>query len=153
MFKRLKQTALVLAVFLGAMIIVGVLVDAVLPTHWQPVQASVQSANIASVRKGTPGWAIQADASYEFDGRVYETRRDVLVDADRDVVLDALDDWPSGREFTLYVNMDAPESVSLYPDGGRSGAVAAAVILTPALIVMIGFIVLLIRRRREAVST
>jgi hypothetical protein len=113
MFKRLKQMALVLAVFVGAMIIVGVLVDAVLPRHWQPVQASVQSANIASIRMGTPEWAIQADARYEFHGRVYETRRDVFVDADRDVALDALDDWPAGREFTLYVNMDAPESVSL----------------------------------------
>ncbi|KDA04187.1 hypothetical protein [Hyphomonas oceanitis] len=70
MFKRLKQTALVLAVFFGAMIIAGVLVDAVLPRHWQPVQAIVQTVNIASVRKGTPGWAIQADARYEFDGRV-----------------------------------------------------------------------------------
>ena len=93
MFKRLKQMALVLAVFVGAMIIVGVLVDAVLPRHWQPVQASVQSANIASIRMGTPEWAIQADARYEFHGRVYETRRDVFVDADRDVALDALDDW------------------------------------------------------------
>ncbi|KDA04188.1 hypothetical protein [Hyphomonas oceanitis] len=77
----------------------------------------------------------------------------MFVNADRDVALDALDDWPAGREFTLYINMDAPGSVSLYPDGGRGGMVAAAVVLAPALVIVIGFIVFLIRRRRKAVST
>tara|TARA_R110001606_G_scaffold111044_5_gene237398 strand:+ start:1260 stop:1721 length:462 start_codon:yes stop_codon:yes gene_type:complete len=146
----LKRAAIVLTVFLGSMILVGCLVNWAFPGHWEPVEATVQDAHIESVRNGTPQWAVRAAAQYLVDGITYDTREDVFIHSDRTIADDALNDWPAGRTFTLYVNRDAPGSTSLVADGGREALVVASVALTPAFVSIIAFILFLMRRRRGA---
>ena len=149
MFRRLKQIGLVVVVLLGSMIAMGVIVSAIFPSDWQPVQATVQSTHIESVRNGVPEWAVRADLAYEVSGETYETWQDVFTNTDREVSVAELENWPQGRELTLYVNTASPTATSLYPDGGQEGAVVAAVILTPALVGLIWFVAFLISRSRR----
>jgi hypothetical protein len=96
----------------------------------------------------TPSWALQIVASFEISGRRHEGRVDVFRDPERSVTEAEASKWPAGRTFTLYSNANNPESVSLAPDGGRQAAVVTAVILTPLVVLTIGFVVFLFRRIR-----
>ncbi|KCZ87353.1 DUF3592 domain-containing protein [Hyphomonas johnsonii] len=149
MLKRLKQAGLGLVVLLTAMILVGSLVAALFPADWHAVQATVQSTRIESVRNGVPEWAVRVEATYEMSGRTYDTQKDVFTNTDRDLSVAELENWPQGRDLTLYANVKSPGTTSLSPDGGREAAVVVAVMLTPALTFFIWLVAFVIFRRRR----
>jgi Protein of unknown function (DUF3592) len=145
---RLSRVLLAVAVLGGLMLIVGFAVSLLYPDDWRPVAATVRASHIESTRPGTVQWTLMVDAAYVVDGRAYETNSDVFRDSDRAVTEAEAGKWPAGRTFMLYVDTDNPRSVSLVPDGGREAATVTAVILTPLLVIMIGFVVLLARQVR-----
>ncbi len=143
---RLKFVLLALAVVAGAMLVVGSAVALLYPDDWRRVEATVQGAHIESTRPGTPQWALRVDSTYEVDGKTYETASDVFHDPEYSVAEAQIGKWPPGRSLTLYFDAENPHSVSLVPDGGREAMTVMAVVLTPLVVIIIAFCVLLARQ-------
>lgn len=141
------------AIVAGSMLAVGWAVGSCYPHDWQPTDANVLSTGIESVRYGNLQWALMVEAAYEVSGRSYATRRDVFHDVDRDVVEAEARNWPPGRSFRLYVNAKNPGSASLVPDGGREATVVTAVLLTPMLVGLVAFGLMILRRPRASDNT
>ncbi len=147
---RIRRGLFWTAIVLGCMFVAGHAVHSLYPDDWLRVEATVQSATIENAIVGRSGrqWGVLVDASYEVDGRPYRATtaaRRTRNAADAEA---ALGEWPAGRRFPLYVEASDPENVSLFSDGGRSGATAAAVILTPLLVGIVAFTAFLVRRVR-----
>ena len=136
------------ATIAGAMLAVGIAVSYLYPDDWRAVEASVQSSRVMDASSRTPSWALQVNAGFEISGRRHEGSVDVFRDPERSVAEAEASKWPAGRTFTLYSDANNPESVSLAPDGGRRATVVTAVILTPLVVLTIGFVVFLFRRIR-----
>jgi hypothetical protein len=136
------------AIVVGLMIIFGTAVQLFYPSDWHPVEATVQGAHIERTRPGTLQWSFMVDATYEVANQVYETTQDVFHDSDRPVAEAQRADWPVGRKFTLYVDADHPKNTSRVPDGGRDATTVVAVILTPLLLIVLGFVLILVRQLR-----
>jgi hypothetical protein len=145
----LKWTAIATAPLLA----VGSAVGALYPDDWRPIDATVQSTRIESVRYGNLQWALIVDAAYDFSGRSYATRRDVFHDTEYDVVDAEARNWPPGRSFRLYVDANNPGSSSLVPDGGRQATIVTAVLLTTMLLGLLAFILAIARGRRATGQT
>lgn len=145
---RLQMVLLAVATVVGSMLIVALIVSNVYPDDWRPVEATVQASHIQRTRPGTPQWSLMVVSTYDVSSRRYETTKDVFRNPDLSVTEAEASQWPPGRTLTLYFNANNPESVSLDPDGGREATTVAAVILTPLVVFIVGFIVLLVRRRR-----
>jgi len=121
------------AIVVGSMLAMGWAVGALYPNDWRPIEASVQSTRIESVRYGNLQWALMVEAAYEVSGQSYATRRDVFHDVDYDAVEAEGRNWPPGRSFRLYVDAKNPGSASLVPDGGREATVVTAVTATASV--------------------
>jgi hypothetical protein len=148
MSKDLRRILLSAAIIVGAMFAVGLTVSSIYPDDWRAVEASVQSSRVIDVSSRTSSWALEVNAGFEISGRRHEGRVDVFRDPERSVTEAEASKWPAGRAFTLYSDANNPESVSLAPDGGRRATVVTAVILTPLVVLTIGFVVFLFRRIR-----
>lgn len=149
--KAWRRLFLILFGVPAAMIASFVLVLSLLDGDWKPVEAKVLSAEIVSTRSGSLTWSILVDAAYEVDGARYERQRlDVFHDVEYDVSEARLADWSEGKRFTLYVDPADPQSSSLAADGGREALAVVAAMLTPMLIALVTFIVLIARRARAA---
>lgn len=149
MGSTVKSGLIGVGIVVGLMIAAAMAVQFLYPSAWHPLEATVQRARIERTRPGTPQWSLMVDATYEVAGRRYETSQDVFHDAERSVTEAEQARWPAGRTFTLYVDTDDPESTSLVADGGRQAATVVAVILTPLILMVLGFIVILVRQARE----
>ncbi|AHB50359.1 hypothetical protein W911_14695 [Hyphomicrobium nitrativorans NL23] len=149
-WKRVQRVLFWAAIVLGCMFVVGQAVHSLYPDAWLRVEATVKSSSIENAIVGRSGrqWGILVNASYEIGGRSYEAALAALRTRNAADAEAALEKWPAGRTFPLYVEASNPENVSLYPDGGRSGATAAAVLLTPLLVGLVAFVRFLVRRVR-----
>jgi hypothetical protein len=150
---RVRRALKWAAIIVGPMLAMGWAVGSWYPNDWRPIEASVQSSRIESVRYGNLQWALMVEAAYEVSGRPYATRRDVFHDVDYDVVEAEARNWPPGRSFRLYVDAKNPESASLVPDGGREATIVTAVLLTPMLVGLAVFVLMILRRPRASDNT
>lgn len=153
--RRVRLVVLSLAIVLGAMLLVGVSVAALYPNDWRPIEATVKSSRIESVRYGVPQWAIRTDATYSVAGGTYEATVDAFRNTDRAVVEAEMPNWQPGRNFTLHYDETDPRSVSTAADGGREATVVTSVLLTPLAVMLSYFLALLLngklgRRARDA---
>lgn len=149
-FKRAKLVLLWTAIVFGSMLFAGWAVKALYPDDWRPVEAVARSTHLklVNVSRGNDAWALMVEAAYEVAGRPFEATAAVFRDRERSVTEAEVEKWPAGRTFTLYFDADNPESVSLYPDGGREAVIVAAVLLTPLVVGLVALIVFLVRRMR-----
>lgn len=130
------------------MIAAATVVQLFYPNDWQPVDASVRDTRIESTRPGTAQWSLIVESTYNFSGQSHEAATDVFHNADRAVTEAEQSKWPAGRTFKLYVDADDPGSTSLVADGGRQAATVVAVILTPLMLLVAGFVAFVISRVR-----
>lgn len=144
----LRRILLSVAVIAGAMFIVGIAVNALYPDDWRAVEATVRSSRVADVSSRSPDWVLRVDVTFAVSGRSYQATTSVFRDPERSVTEVAASKWPAGRTFTLYSDANNPQRVSLAPDGGRQATVVTAVILTPLVVLITGFIVFLFRQKR-----
>lgn len=130
-----------------AMMTVFIFVLELANKDWKSVDAIVQSTNIKSIRPGTLAWGLIVNFTYEVDGRQYNhTGLNVFHDTDWNVTNKEQQNWPEGRTFTLYYNPQNPASISLASDGGAQRMAVLAAIFSPMIMVIIGFVILLVRR-------
>ena len=134
-------------VALGSMLAVGLVVNALYPSAWRPIEATVAASRIESVRYGNLQWALMVDAAYEVAGHRYETTKDVFHHTDHAVVATEAESWQPGRKFTLFYDAGNPGSSALEADGGREATVATAVLLTPLALMLASFAVFILRGR------
>lgn len=110
----------------------------------------MQASHIERTRPGTLQWSLLVDATYEVSGRRYATTVDVFHDSEIAVTEAQAKEWPAGRTLTLFYNANNPRSMSLVADGGREATAVTAAILTPLVVLLIGFVVFLVRRVRAS---
>lgn len=146
--QNLRPVLLSVAVIVGAMLIVGMTVSVLYPEDWRAVEATVRSSRVADVSSRSPDWVLRVDVGFEVSRHSYEATTSIFRDPERSVTEAEASKWPAGRTFTLYSDASHPERVSLAPDGGRQATVVTAVILTPLVVLIAGFIVFLFRRKR-----
>ncbi len=144
----LRRLLLSAAIIAGAMFFVGIAVSALYPDDWRAVEATVRSSRVEDVSSRSPDWVLRVDAAFEISGRSYQATISAFRDPERSVTEAEAGKWPAGRTFRLYSDANHPERVSLAPDGGRQATVVTAVILTPLVVLIIGFVVFLFRRKQ-----
>lgn len=147
---RVRRVLLWVAAIVGPMVMAGWAVVALYPDDWRAAEATVRSSHIKSVNisRGNDQWALVVDATYEAAGHRYDASEIVFRNENRDVTEAQTSNWPAGRTFTLYFDADAPDSVSLMPDGGREAVIVMVVLLTPLVVFFTWFVVFMVRRRR-----
>jgi hypothetical protein len=131
-----------------SMIIAFTLTLALYPDEWLPAEAEVIATRIESSREGTLSWNLNADIFYEIDGTRYE-RSDykILHQSLREDTVERQREWPAGKRFVVYVESDDPNAISLSPDGDREALAVVLALLTPAFIIAVALLsVLLVRR-------
>jgi len=123
---------------------------ALYPDEWLPAEAEVIATRIESSREGTPSWALNADIFYEMGGTRYgKPNYKILHQSLREDTVEQQRKWPAGKRFVVYVESDDPNAISLSPDGGREGLAVTLALLTPAFIIAIALLsVLLVKRVR-----
>lgn len=144
----MKHAAFAVAIVIALMIAAATAVQLLYPGDWQPVEATVRGTRIESTRPGTVQWSLIVDSTYDVSGHVYEAATDVFHNSDRTFTEAEQTKWPVGRTFTLFVDADDPQSTSLVADGGRQAATVVAVILTPLLLMIAGFVAYVVARVR-----
>lgn len=121
---------------------------ALFPDDWMPVEAEVETTRVLSSREGSLTWTLLADVTYQVDARRY-TKSDfkILHETEREDTLARQGQWPVGKLFTVYVQSSDPQSIALVKDGGRESLAVAVAALTPGLLIIVVFAVILVRRR------
>lgn len=131
-----------------AMMITFITVLEVYHDNWVPTEAKVITTEIVSSREGTLTWSLMANISYIVATERHDKSEFKILHKDlREQTVAEQAEWPSGKTFTIYVNSDDPDSVSLSPDGGREALAVFLAILTPLFLAAVGFPVYLIARR------
>lgn len=148
--KRLGAFAIGAAIVVGSMIAVGAFVNSVYPDDWRSTEATVAATRTEYVGSRTPEWVLRVDATYDVARRAYTASTDVFRNPERTVTEAEGSNWPVGRKFTLYFNANNPQSASITSDGGRQAVTVLAVILTPLVVILAGWIVVMVRRRQTA---